>query len=250
MRVRGNGRLFLIHMTMMKYASLALLLVLGAALSGSSASAQILDTTGSLDVNGTTSSEQAATDTTVDVSADAAATSTDAMEADSASSIELTVNRDTLDADTDYAISDADFVRSSGSLESYASATVRADERLESIVVADGRMEMEYRKSAKFLWLIPASMTVHVAVDEDGEVSVRYPWYSFLMKTEMSRAEIEASLAAEISDINASVDAAATAGTSGIQANADVRRWARIIESAYAAVSGSAWVDASAEAGT
>ena len=238
-------------MIMMKHASLALLFVLGAALFGSSASAQLLDTTGSVNVNGTTSADETVVDIGTDASVDASATSTDDdTEEDSASSVQLSIDRATLDVDTDYAVSDADFVRSAASLESYASATVRADERLESIEVADGRMDMTYRKEAKFLWLIPASMTVRVVVSEDGEVSVRYPWYSFLMQTEESRADLEARLAAEITDINASIETAGAAeARGGIQANADIRRWARIIESAYVTVAGSARVDASAAAG-
>lgn len=236
-------------MTMMKHASLALLFVLGAAIFGSTASAQLLDATGSVNVNSTTTADETRTDASVNVSADADADApTSSEDADTGSVVELSVDRASLDASANYAVSDADFVRSASSLESYASATVRADERLESIVVSEGRMDMTYRKEAKFLWVIPASMSVQVIVDEDGEVAVRYPWYSFLMQAEESRAELEARLASEIGDINASAETTVSAGT-GAQTNADVRRWARIIESAYVAVSGSARVDASAEAG-
>ena len=218
-------------MIMMKHASLAATFVLGAALFGSTASAQLLDATATVNVNATTSEDETAAGAGLDASvgADADAASED-TETESGSSVQLTVDRATLDVNTDYAVSDADFVRSAASLESYASATVRADERLESIEVADGRMDMTYRKEAKFLWLIPVSMTVDVSVSENGEVAVRYPWYAFLMQTDERRADLEARLAAEIRDINASLETSAAA-------------------EAYVTVAGSARVDASAAAG-
>lgn len=257
MGTRGRGRLFLILMTMMKHASLALTLVLGAALFGSTASAQLLDTAGSVNLNGSATSNEATVDTAVDVSVDAetdtAATSSEAA-TESGSGFSFSIERASMDANTEYAVSDADFVRSAASLESYASATVRADERLESLTVENGRLAMEYRKAAKFLWLIPASMKVQVTADANGDVSVKYPWYAFLMQTDESRVDLEARLATEIEAINDSMEFASDAELSGeasatgIQADPEVRRWARIIESAYIAVSGSTRVEASAEA--
>lgn len=243
-------------MNMMKHASLALTLVFGVTLFGASAFAQLLDSTGSVILNDSTTSNETSVDAAVDASLEvgASATSTeDGEEADAGSSFSFSIERDAMDPNTDYAVTDADLVRSEASLESYASATVRADERLESLMVEDGRMDMTYRKDAKFLWFIPTSMHARVTVDANGEVSVRYPWYSFLMKVDESRADLEARLTSEIRDINNSIEIAADAELSGetstgIQADPEVRRWARIIESAYVAVSGSTRVDASAQA--
>lgn len=235
-------------MTMMKHASLALTLVLGIALFTSTASAQLLDTAGSVNLNGSATTDETSVDTAADVSVDAetdtTATSTDAG-AGTGSTVNFSIERASMDANTDYAVTDADFVRSAASLESYASATVRADERLESLTVEEGRLDMEYRKAAKFLWIIPASMKVRVTVDADGDVAVKYPWYAFLMQTDESRADLEARLTNDIDAVNGSMK---VASGSGVQADPEVRRWARIIESAYIAVSGSARVDASAEA--
>lgn len=244
-------------MTMMKPARLALTLVLGISFFATTASAQLLDTAGSMNLNGSAAADETSIDTAVDVSvdaeADAGATSTD-DEADTGSTFNFSIERASMDANTDYAVTDADFVRSAASLESYASATVRADERLESLTVEEGRLDMEYRKAAKFLWLIPASMKVRVTVDGNGDVAVKYPWYSFLMQADESRTDLEARLTNDIDAINDSMEVmsdaelAGEASGSGVQADPEVRRWARIIEGAYVAVSGSARADASAEA--
>lgn len=251
--VRGRGRLFLILMTMMKHASLALTLVLGVALFGSPASAQLLDAAGSVNLTGSTTSNEAATDTAIDVSVDAEADTNDTVAPSAGSAFSFTVERSSMDEDTTYSTTDADLVRSEGSLESYASATVRADKRFESLTIENGELEMEYRKAAKFLWIIPASMKVHVTANVSGDVAVRYPWYAFLLQAEEKRADLEARLETEIADINSSIEVAnsteLSGGTrgSGISGDSEVRRWARIIESVYVAVSGSTHVDASAE---
>lgn len=158
-----------------------------------------------------------------------------------------------MDENTEYSITQADSVRTSASLESYAAATVRADERLKSLDMTENGMDMKYRKAAKLLWIIPASLTAHVSVDQQGEVSVSYPWYAFLMSTDESRESLEAEIRQEIDSIDGSIEAAGDAegtvsASSRIQADPTIRRWARIIEAAYIAVSGDTRVDASAEA--
>lgn len=254
--------------TMMKYASLALLLSL--MLSGGSAHAQLLDASGALDVNGSASADTdgASVSSDTNMHADAGAdadtgTSTGSAGTDESgdvsgamdlgSAIEFSIKRSDMDEDTDYAVTDASSVRSSASLESYAAATMHADERLESLEMNGSGMDMRYRKPARFLWIIPASLTARVSVDTDGDATVRYPWYSFLMATDESRADLEARIRAEITSIQdsmqvaADAEAAGTAST-GLKGDPEIRRWARIIESVYAAVSGAVRADASAQA--
>ena len=246
----------------MKQASLAFALVLGLTLTGGTAFAQLLDTNAGLDVEGNVGGSGAGVSADVDAEMRGAATSTDSAaeedetassQTDLGSTFSLSITRDDLDENTEYAVTDADFVRSEASLESYAAATARADERLESIVIEGNRLDMEYRKPAKFLWIIPSSILARVSIDAGQDVTVRYPWYSFLMGVDESRADLAARLQAEIDAINSSMQLAAASevsgeASSGIQADPEIRRWARIMESAYVTVSGDARVDASAQA--
>lgn len=239
---------------MMKYASLALLLSF--ALVGGNAHAQILDTT--LNVNGNASTSDADTSVSTDASVDAEAVDSGGQGTAAANTrfdSEFSVLRRDLDEGTNYTVTSADSVRSSASMESYAAATVRADERLDSIEMGESGMNMTYRKPARFLWIIPASLKVHVTVENEGEVSVRYPWYAFLMSTDESKAALQAEIQNDVEEIDGAMEvslAAEAAGTAsgGVQGDPVIRRWAQIIEAVYIAVSGDARVDASAEAST
>jgi len=261
-----RGRLFPIHQNfMMKLASLALLFSL--ALVGGTAHAQILNTSGSASVNGSAST--GATDTDVSVDADTAGdantspgsdrtpgTDGDASvsgNAQSDSGIEFNVLRGKMDENTEYVVRSADSVRTAASLESYAAATARADERLDSVEMREGKLDMKYRKPAKFLWVFPASLKAHVTVNQEGEVTARYPWYAFLLSTDETRSALEAEIRDEIVAIDQSAQIAADAeisgaASTGVQRDPAIRRWARIIEAIYIAVSGDARVDASAQA--
>jgi len=237
---------------MTKYVSLSLAaLVLGFSLIGVEAHAQLLNANGSAGASvNVTDTVDADVDVSADTTADTDTSSTDEeANADAAVVADFSFTRDNLNQDTTYSVTDADFVRSSASLESYAATSVRDDERLESVAVAEGRMDMRYRKDAKFLWVIPASMKVDVAVAGDGDVTVRYPWYSFLMATGESRADLEARLESELASIDnstASSEQAELSGTAsaGVQANgADVRRWALILDRMHTALSASGSVE-------
>ena len=237
-----------ISMTMMKYASLACALVLGLTLAGAQTSAQLLDVNGSagVDVNVYDTpgvDGEASTEATVEI---------DSAETNATSSSEVGVvtdfsfSKNDMIEGMDFAVTDSGSVRSSAGLESYAASSVRDDERLEEVAITDGRMDVEYRQDARFLWVIPASMRVKVAIAGDGDVSVRYPWYAFLMATRESRAELETRLEAEVTSIDASIAAAEQAELSGtvsggIQTGSpDVRRWARILDRVHTSLSTSA----------
>lgn len=239
-------------MTMKKYVSLSLAaFVLGFSLIGVEAHAQLLN------ANGTAGANTNITDTIdadVDVSADTAVDA-DTSSADEEASSDATVvadfsfTRDDLDQNTEYGVRDVDSIRSSAGLESYVAASVRDNERLESVAITDGRMDMRYRKDAKFLWVVPSSMTVDVEIANDGDVMVRYPWYSFLMASGESRADLEARLETEIVSISNSIAAREQAelsetATTGIKTDgADLRRWAHVLDRVYAALSVSGSVE-------
>lgn len=236
---------------MMKYASLALLLSFS--LVGGSAHAQILDTT--LDVNGDASTSESDAGVSADTSVELRATSSQETTGPTMSAgldTGFSITRGTLGEGTNYTTTNAGSVRSSASMESYAAATVNADERFDSVEMNENGMEITYRKPARFLWIIPASLKTEITVASDGAVTVGYPWYAFLMSTDESRAALEAEIKSEVDAIDDALEvalAAEAAGTAsgGIQGDPVIRRWARILEATYIAVAGDARVDAGAE---
>lgn len=236
---------------MMKLSTLAIALALGLApLAG--VQAQVLDADVGVDVGAGTGGAQA--DVSADANADAG-TATDAN-ATAESAAEIVVDpglsfrfgREDLDESTEYTVVAADSVRSAAALESYAAATVRNDARVESLALEDNRFEMAYRKPARFLWIIPASMTIRAETDAQGNVSVDYPWYAFLMSTGESRADLEARLAAEIEVLQndtASAEVSATTTTTarmGISRDPEIGYWARVMDRTYTALAGEATV--------
>lgn len=238
-------------MTMMKYASLSLALVLGLSFITAEAHAQLIDVNGSAGVNTTvTDTADVDADVSAGATADEGTASSDAeASSDAAVVADFSFSRDDINQDIDYTITDAGSVRSSAGLESYVAASVRDDERLESVAVADGRMDIRYRKNVKFLWVMPSSMRVDVAVANNGDVTVRYPWYSFLMATGESRAALEARLEAEVASIDSSAVMSeqtelSTTATAGIQTGgADVYRWARVLDRMHTVLSASGSVE-------
>lgn len=237
---------------MIKPASLALILALGA-IAPAGAHAQLLDTgaNGAIDIdvsglpiNVTATTSQSATlesgsDTETGVS----------TEATMDSGLMFSFDRDQMSSDTEYTVTESNEVRSSAGLESYAASTVRANERVESIALGEGRLEVRYRADSRFLWVIPASLDTRVTVGSDGTVEARYPWYAFLMSKEESADELASRIQSRIEAVaRADADATATAGASG---SSEIRRWARIMDRVFdeLALSAETNADVQAEAG-
>lgn len=170
------------------------------------------------------------------------------------SMLELSVMRGSMSEDTNYGVTESHEVRSAAGLESYAAASVRADERLDSVAIADSQMRMTYRKEARFLGFVPGSVRTDVSVDADGQVTVDYPWYAFLFAKGESEDELAARIQADVmafsgaSDDAGAMTATTTASAStGIQTGSDdVRYWAQVIDSVHAALSAEANVSAQA----
>lgn len=223
-------------MTMIKYGALALVLAAGVSLAGT-AQAQLLDAATGIDVGANVGTGNAAVDVSTDVRATSSvadtdtATGTDAeadtrTSLDTAGTLNFTLDRKSMEG-TEYSVSEAEAVQTAAGLESYAATSIRDDERLESVHLEDGTLEMTYRMDARFLGFIPGSMDVRATVTADGTVDVRYPWYAFLMRAHESRADLEARVAKEqeaIADDLAEASASVNADT------AELRRWALALE--------------------
>ncbi len=159
------------------------------------------------------------------------------------SALDISFTRTSIEEGTTYSVTESGRVRSVSGLESYLGASVQNDERLTSVAISDNRMDLTYKRDGRLLWIVPIQMGTRVSVDAEGEVSVRYPWYSFLVATDESRVDLEARLRGEVNAVEAGLAANAEAtrsGTSqtGIQVGTDeVRRWARILDRLHAELS-------------
>lgn len=134
-------------------------------------------------------------------------------------------------------------VTTSDSFTTYITALVRSDAKMDSVEIDGSSMDVRYRQDARFLGFIPASMMVAVAVDEQGDVTVTYPWYAFLMsasaKAEVVETELQSRVTSAISGMSAgmatTVDVSAT-GSIAI----DTRTRALILQHIQETLSGEA----------
>lgn len=231
-------------MTIKHYTTLALAAALGLTTSAAAVEAQVLDSSSTvrIETGADLGSEGGAG---LDVSADARTTATSSAATDaqalSATSsmgamvqgdgtLAFSFDRKSLDDGTVYSIDDVARVQSSAGLESYAATSVRDDERLESVSLEDNMLSVRYKTDAKFLGFIPASMSVHATVDANGAVTVRYPWYAFLMSSFESRTELVARLTKEQGSIRDEISEASVGMTAGSGASVEARQWALMLE--------------------
>lgn len=218
--------------TVFNYAAmiaLSLLAVFAFAFPVSAQTGAGLDTGVSLDL-GTSD-----TDANVDARATTSA-STDAQDdsaAEPANSNEsFTVLRSSLGADVTTAPASADAVMTDADLSAYASAMMRADDRIEAVAFNDENVEVRYGAPGRLFGIFPVTMTVRAEVASDGSVAVSYPWYRFLVASD-GGADIESELSSRID--------AATLSAGG---SLSVAAKARLIDEIRAALP-----DASASAG-
>ena len=202
------------------YGTSALALIMGVALLAPTANAQLLDTSvqgsAGIGIDAATPAGSAGTDTSVtsdtavivpavtatDASLNTDVTADAAVEEESSEPFTMKVSqRDVRNGEEmrNGAVERADDVRSNNSLASFAGTLMRNDRNLSSVEFKDAKMDVRYKQDAKFLGFIPASMNVKVTVDEKGMLDVTHPWYSFLMSSEVTAAELETALTADIS---------------------------------------------------
>jgi hypothetical protein len=220
---------------MMKYVSMTLVLVLGSVYTSTSAHAQLLDARSSTAVNA--SLIDTTIETSAAVSTEAATDPDTTLYSDTV--IDFSLTKGDIFNDTEYMVTDASSVRSAASLESYAASSVREDDRLESVAMTNDQITMQYRKDARLLWVFPTSMQVAVMVAQDGDVAVRYPWYSFLLTGAESRTALEARLEAEVARVDESLATEAEAELTGTDST-EVRRWTRVLSHLHASLSADA----------
>ncbi len=102
-------------------------------------------------------------------------------------------------------------VRSDADLSGYIAAQIENDENIEKVQVSPANVVVTYKQNAHFLGFVPTTIAATAMVDARGDVSVSYPWYSFMFATEN---DIEAKLESRaMAVLDAQADASAEADT-------------------------------------
>lgn len=86
------------------------------------------------------------------------------------------------DKGTSTEINSVEKVESANDFEHFVAFKAKTDARLKQVDVQNGKVEVEYTEPAKLFGFIGMNLTARATVDQQGEVSVSYPWYHIFMK--------------------------------------------------------------------
>ena len=194
----------------------------GTSASGSSNTNSGATVTGSSDTNGSDSS-MAGMDMSGSDSADL--------------SVPLIVTRADLDANTVQASNvSASNVQSKNDLQGYVAAQLQSDQDLSAVDTASDHVAVTYMEPVKLFGFIPANANTTATVDENGNVTISYPWWAFLATKDNAdlQTQVQSNVAVAMKDhMNAMNDEANNANVSG-SANANVTANVNAAESASA----------------
>lgn len=130
--------------------------------------ATVLDQSVDADTSASLDADTSTDDTVVQTSADSGAT--------------FNLSRD--DAAVDSASegnTSAATVSTQGDLEAYAATAIRDTDAIEGVDMTGEALQVRFGESVRLFGFIPFTMTSRVEVASDGTVSVKRPWYSFLV---------------------------------------------------------------------
>lgn len=85
-------------------------------------------------------------------------------------------------------------VSSANDLSLYARSLIMSDSHVSKVETADDRVSVWYDEPAKFLGIVPVTVTVRSTVDAEGNVTLGYPWWYGLFVKDDNQAEFQADL--------------------------------------------------------
>lgn len=141
----------------------------------------------------------------------------------------------------------SDRVSTADDLKAFASSSLQNDENLEGMTFSDSSVDVAYKARGRFLAIIPVSLKAVAHVSANGDVSVRYPWYHFLVTGE-NDSKLKTAIEGQI---QAMVNSDSNAGTrlTSRQAAAIAARVHSVLRNNYnnqISASGNATVDSQA----
>ena len=121
-------------------------------------------------------------------------------------------------------------VRTDADLQAYVKGEIEADRGMQAVEVSDS-IAVDYAQRAKLFGFIPVTVTVTTVVDADGTVSVRYPWYGFLLAKASGDADLKAKIQSRVDSVRATSSAGAD-----VSAELDANAKARLINEVRSAL--------------
>jgi hypothetical protein len=182
-----------------------------------------VDVDANVGVGGKTGTGTTSAGATATTKSDAEATASNDTEADSAADFVVSVTRASVSAGSggNATVTAPSSVRTQSDLSAYATTVVKTDENVESADLSDEEVSVRYKQRAWLFGVIPMYVTAEARAEADGRVTVRYPWYGFLL-SKGERVELE-------SDLNVAVESA-LGGSASAGADLSANTQARLLE--------------------
>ena len=92
-------------------------------------------------------------------------------------------------------IDEAEDVHSELDFKHFVAHKAKADARIKSVDVSDGKVEVEYEESGKWFGFISGTVDAKASADVKGNVEVEYPWYHIFMSGTHSSASLQSEIA-------------------------------------------------------
>lgn len=73
------------------------------------------------------------------------------------------------------------------SIQSDIDTEIENDSAIKSVEVSEDAVAMAYATPAKLFGFIPMNMNLSISADAEGRVKVRFPWFSFLVKSDFNK---------------------------------------------------------------
>ncbi len=182
----------------------------------------------------------------VNATAASNASATGTMQANDNAAISIghvfNIGRTDLDTNAGAEVTSATNVSSDADVQSYSHSVIKNDVNVTAVSADENTVSVTYKEPAKFLGFINTTLSVTAKSDVDGNVTISYPWYAFLI-AKPNDAALHASAQAQ---------AHAAAQSAVVQANATTTMTARLqaalISALHEAFQSNVSADASANA--
>lgn len=198
-------------------------------------------------VNTTTSNDAMTSSGTVNAGVNTNTQSDTSSKVNLGSGASIGVDRGDVESDNTTSIMTSGQVRTQEDLKAFAESSLRGDANLEGMTFSDSMVDVAYKSKGRFLAIIPMTFTAMARVKADGDVSIKYPWYHFLVTSE-DNANLEASMKSEI---QAMLNSSAKGSLTASQEAAIAARVQAILKDNYnATASGNANANARANSNT
>lgn len=90
-------------------------------------------------------------------------------------------------------------VKNQDDLDFFAKSIMASDDSISKVDIEDETITIYHKEPAKFLGFIPSRIDARISVNTDGDVAIKYPWYTLL--STKNGANLKAEIKAKVGSV-------------------------------------------------